>query len=233
MEPGPVRRTQAMRTEETRTALLDATVELLGEVGFGALTTREVALRAGVSRGAQTHHFPTKADLVVAAIERLFDRQAVAFRAAFDALPPDERDLGVAVGLLWDIVRGPTFGAVLEVVVAARTDESLRVVVHAMSAAFEQTVSELLTDVFEGFDLEPAVVAALVDTAFSILQGAAVSAHAGFGDPERTVALARSVATLITPESAPLLRSVLDAMPDPPPTPRLAHLATSSAEETT
>lgn len=213
----PGRRTQATRTEETRSALLDATIELLGEVGYAALTTREVAARAGVSRGAQTHHFPTKADLVVAAIERLFDRQATAFRTAFDALPARERDLGMAVGLLWDIVRGPAFGAVLEVVVAARTDESLRVVVHAMSASFEQTVGELLTDVFRGFDLDPEVVEALVDVAFSILQGAAVSAHAGFGDPERTVRLTRSVAALITPATAPVLRSALSAIPSPPP----------------
>ena len=222
MEATRVRRTQAMRTEETRAALLDATIDLLAEVGFSAVTTREVAHRAGVSRGAQTHHFPTKDDLVVAAIERLFDRQATAFRAAFDAVPAERRDLGVAVGLLWDIVRGPAYGAVLEVVTAARTDESLRVVVHAMSAAFEQTLAELLADVFEGFDLDGDVVGALVDVAFSILQGAAVSAYAGFGDPERTVRLARSVAALITPERGDLLRSALDAMPPPRPTPPVA-----------
>jgi AcrR family transcriptional regulator len=52
VEATQVRRTQAMRTEETRAALLDATIELLGEVGYAALTTREVAARAGVSRGA-------------------------------------------------------------------------------------------------------------------------------------------------------------------------------------
>ena len=212
MEATRVRRTQAMRTEETRAALLDATIELLGEVGYGALTTREVAARAGVSRGAQTHHFPTKGDLVVAGVERLFDQQAAAFRAAFDAVPADERDLGVAVGLLWDIVRGPTYAAVLEMVVAARTDEALRVVVHALSASFERTVSDLLADVFAGYDIDPALVATLVDVAFSIVQGAAVSAYAGFGDPERTVRTARAVAGLITPGSAALVRDALDAL---------------------
>jgi AcrR family transcriptional regulator len=220
VEATRVRRTQAMRTEETRAALLDATIELLGEVGYAALTTREVAARAGVSRGAQTHHFPTKADLVVAGVERLFDQQATAFRAAFDALPPSERDLGAAVGLLWEIVRGPTYAAVLEVVVAARTDDSLRVVVHALSATFERTLSGLLADVFAGFATDDALVGPLVDVAFAIVQGAAVSSYAGFGDPERTVRLAQAVAGLITPSSTELVRSALGALGPPArPTP--------------
>lgn len=206
------RRTQASRTEETRAALLDATIELLGEVGYSALTTREVARRAGVSRGAQTHHFPSKADLVVAGIERLFDQQTAAFRVALEAVPAEERDLGTAVEILWDIVRGPAFAAVLEVVVAARTDDSLRVVVHAMTAAFEQTVSELLGDVFAGYDLDDGVVGSLVDVAFAVVQGAAVSSYSGFGDPERALRLTRSVAGLITPEGTPLLAAALQSM---------------------
>ncbi len=209
MQQARERRTQAERTEETCAALLDATIDLLAEVGYGALTTREVAGRAGVSRGAQTHHFPTKADLVAAAIEHLFVQQAAQFRAAVEEVPPAERDLGAAVGLLWDIVSGPSYAAVLELVVAARTDEHLRVVVHAMTATFEQTVAELLTDVYPGIDGGDDMVRTLVDLAFSIVQGAAVSRYAGFGDPERTVGLARTVAGLITPATAEVLRTAL------------------------
>ena len=214
------RRTQAERTEETRAALLAATIDLLGEVGYGALTTREVAQRAGVSRGAQTHHFPTKADLVAAAIEHLFVEQASRFRSTFEAVPPEQRDLGAAVGMLWEIVRGPSYAPVLELVVAARTDEHLRVVVHAMMATLERTVAELLTDLFPGFDGSDDGVAMLVDLAFSIVQGAAVSAYAGFGDPERTVRLARTVAGLITPATAEVLRTALASVDPSPTSPR-------------
>jgi AcrR family transcriptional regulator len=51
------RRTQAERRESTRTALLDAAVECLIDEGYAAVTTRGVAERAGVSQGAQQHHF--------------------------------------------------------------------------------------------------------------------------------------------------------------------------------
>jgi AcrR family transcriptional regulator len=66
------RRTQAVRTEQMRRRILDAAVKLLGEKGYAGLRTAEVAAAAGVSRGAQTHHFPTKDALVLAALEHVF-----------------------------------------------------------------------------------------------------------------------------------------------------------------
>ena len=52
-----------------RARLMDATVDLLVERGFSGTSTTLVSERAGVSRGAQLHHFPTKNDLVVAAVK--------------------------------------------------------------------------------------------------------------------------------------------------------------------
>ncbi|MGC9544677.1 helix-turn-helix domain-containing protein, partial [Streptomyces sp. UG1] len=43
----------------TRAQIVDAAVESLIEVGVAATTTLEVQRRAGVSRGALLHHFPT------------------------------------------------------------------------------------------------------------------------------------------------------------------------------
>ena len=66
------RRTQEERSAATQTRLLDAAVECLVELGYGATTTTVVAERAGVSRGAQLHHFATRADLVGAAVQHVF-----------------------------------------------------------------------------------------------------------------------------------------------------------------
>lgn len=70
----PRRRTQAERTEQTRRKILDAALHLLGERGYAGLRTADVAAAAGVSKGAQTHHFPSKDDLVVAVVEHVFRR---------------------------------------------------------------------------------------------------------------------------------------------------------------
>lgn len=74
MTATPARRTQAERSGETRRRILDAAVTLLGEKGYAGLRTGDVALAAGVSKGAQTHHFPSKDALVVAVVEHVFER---------------------------------------------------------------------------------------------------------------------------------------------------------------
>jgi AcrR family transcriptional regulator len=68
------RRTQAERSEATRRRILDAAVGLLGERGYAGLRTSDVAEAAGVSKGAQTHHFPSKNELVVAVVGHVFER---------------------------------------------------------------------------------------------------------------------------------------------------------------
>src|SRR6202000_1318791 len=63
------RQRQADRSKQTRRKLMEATVECLVERGWTGTTTVLVAERAGVSRGAQLHHFPTQWELVAAAAE--------------------------------------------------------------------------------------------------------------------------------------------------------------------
>lgn len=53
--------------------ILDAAFDVLRDRGYNGFTTLEVAKRAGVSRGAQVHHFPSKNDLVIAAMEHVFN----------------------------------------------------------------------------------------------------------------------------------------------------------------
>ena len=87
----PVRRTQAERSGETRRRILDAAVQQLGERGYAGLRTTDVAEAAGVSKGAQTHHFPSKDELVVAVVEHVFVRASEQARVrAKRAASPDE-----------------------------------------------------------------------------------------------------------------------------------------------
>jgi AcrR family transcriptional regulator len=74
--PARTPRTQAQRRDEMRRVLLDAAVDSLVEHGFAGTTTLEVQRRAGVSRGALLHHFPSKAELLVATIGHLAEMRA-------------------------------------------------------------------------------------------------------------------------------------------------------------
>lgn len=119
-------RTQQERRAETRSRLLNATADCLADLGWAGLSTTEVARRAGVSRGAQQHHYPTKMVLVAAALEHLVERLRADYEEAFAALPPDRRNVEGALDLLWEKIRQPPALALLELSLAGRTDESLR-----------------------------------------------------------------------------------------------------------
>jgi AcrR family transcriptional regulator len=148
-------RVQEERSAETRRRLLDATVECLHEFGYAGTTTTEIARRAGVSRGAQLHHFHRKQDLVVSALEHVFALRLEQFMQAAVELPVGlEARINALVDLLWAAFKGPTFYAWLELVVASRTDPPLREAVRLASDNFGQGVRRVFAAMF-GLEVGP------------------------------------------------------------------------------
>lgn len=109
-----------------RLRLLEATVDSLVEYGWAGTSTTVVSQRAGVSRGAQLHHFPTKQLLVLAAVDHLTQLR-LAELATFgdDALAGPDR-IRSALQALAAHYTSPGFYAALELWVAARTDPQLQ-----------------------------------------------------------------------------------------------------------
>lgn len=118
-------RTQSERRAATVDALLSATIQVLTDGGYAALTTRRVAERAGVSQGAQQHYFPTKNALVDAALHRMVEELATE-AAATPLRAVTERDRAAELlDRLWDLHTLPICPAVVELLNAARTDPEL------------------------------------------------------------------------------------------------------------
>ena len=141
------RRSQEERSAETRARLLDATIESLVEVGYAHTTTTAVCERAGLSRGAQVHHFPKKHDLVVSAVAHLAARRAAELRRRAAALPPvagPEERLGALLTLVEEAFSGPLFLAALELWVAARTEPEL----HRALVDFERAAGRGLAELW-------------------------------------------------------------------------------------
>lgn len=146
LEAARAPRTQQQRREETRRALLDAAVESLIEVGFARTTTLEVQRRADVSRGALLHHFPSKAELLVAAVDHLAEMRAREMKAFAALLPPDEPAgdhdprTDVVLGLLWQCFSGTFFQVSMELRTAARTDPELRSTLTAAELVLRERI---------------------------------------------------------------------------------------------
>ncbi len=121
-----VRVPQEERTRAMRHRLLEATVECLVENGWSGTSTTLVSQGAGVSRGAMLHHFPTKNDLVLAAVEHLSELRGQELREAAEGLPIGRRRTRAVLEMFGEHFTSPVFVAALELWVAARTDEQLR-----------------------------------------------------------------------------------------------------------
>jgi AcrR family transcriptional regulator len=78
------RRTQIERTAETRSRILAATIESIGEVGFQRTTAAEISRRSGVTWGAVQHHFGSKDGILGAILEESFNRFSNGLLKAFE-----------------------------------------------------------------------------------------------------------------------------------------------------
>ncbi len=139
----PVRRTQEERSAATQRALLDAAVQCLIDGGYQGFSTTVVADRAGVSRGAQLHHFPTRASLVAAAVAHVFAGLTEDYQQRFAALAEKDRSPARAVALLQAICLDPRHQAVLDLYAAARTDVELRESLVPIAARHRENTIEL------------------------------------------------------------------------------------------
>jgi AcrR family transcriptional regulator len=142
--------TQLQRSAATREKLLDAAVSALIERGHAGASLPEICRRAGVSRGAQLHHFPTRADLLSAAVDHLFELRHREFRAQLQATP-----LGAEATLteLWALYTSGPLYAWLELVVASRVDPDLRKALAGVDRRFMQQAEQTLMQ----FPLPPGV----------------------------------------------------------------------------
>lgn len=198
----PVAERRDARSRATVQRLLDATVESLIEVGYARTSTQEVCRRAGTPRGTLLHHFGTRAELVVAALDHVLNARLAEFREAFRETPIREADdrVGAVVERLWPMLTGPAFYAWLELTVAARTDDALREPLARVMSVFEARTHEVFLDLFpESGELDPvpglSSFASLAPSfAFATLNGLAVD-HI-YRDPSELEPVKQALTTL-------------------------------------
>lgn len=147
---------QEERSTQTRRRILEATVLCLAEHGYTGTTIAQVSLQAGVSRGAEMHHFPKKEALVIAALEYLFEQRINESREIAKRPTAHGMDrLSSVVDLLWAVYKGPAFQAWIELVVASRTDPALREAVLRISQGFSQASIEIWQDLMRPNSFDP------------------------------------------------------------------------------
>jgi AcrR family transcriptional regulator len=118
------RRPQAERTADMRTKLFEAAIICLNRSGYSATTVSTVAAEAKVSRGAMTHHFPAKTDLMLAVVEYVFEQDSAFYNNAINVMDP-VRFLVDLPEMMWGVISRPAGIAVIEIMLASRSEPGL------------------------------------------------------------------------------------------------------------
>lgn len=143
------------RSRATRQRLLEAAVACLAEHGWAGSTVLVVAERAGVSRGAAQHHFPTREDLFTAAVEYVAEERSCALRALFPQGATGDRR--AVVTALVDLYTGPLFRAALHLWVAASNEEPLRPRVTELEARVGRETHRIAVELLGADETAPGV----------------------------------------------------------------------------
>lgn len=166
---------QAQKSASTRNLIVESAIRCFVELGYARTTTTVIAERAGLSRGAMLHHFPSKIDVVRAAVEHLHAKRLRALRKAMSKEPTDGDHVRQGVETYWAHVNHPLFVAFFELAVAARTDRELAEILRPAQESFEREWHAATLEVFpewrgkgEHFDLA-------FDLSRYVLEGMAIS----------------------------------------------------------
>ena len=135
-----------VRARATKAKLLDAAVSCLAEHGWSATTVAVVAERAGVSRGAVQYHFPTREDLVLAAVEQMAEQRAAEARSRAGLDSDVEVSAEQVVRDVVDIYSGELFRAALALWLAAVSEPALRDRVRRLEARVSREAHQMVVD---------------------------------------------------------------------------------------
>lgn len=140
------------RTLESRERILDAAVQCLVEDGYSAASTLRIQQLAGVSRGRLLHHFPSRDELLVAAVQHLAEVRVVGLKAestaTITAADDDPERIDQAVATMWVAFHQPYFWASIELWVAARHNQALRTPLRTAERRLAKSIHDALDAMF-------------------------------------------------------------------------------------
>jgi len=141
---------QQTKSENTRAAILEAALACFYDLGYGSTTTEKVAKRAGVSRGAMLHHFPSRLHLVREAVRylnlqrlQLFEEQELKINEG-----AEHSRISEGIDAYWQQLHSPLFTVFHELQVAARTDDDLQKAMVVANQELDEQWTRVAVSVF-------------------------------------------------------------------------------------
>lgn len=174
-KPERRRRTQAERSESTRARILEASAEILRQKGVAGLRTLEVAAKAGVSQGAQFHHFPNKRELLIATLRWINEESMTRSRARAEKGFGDDEDLisGIIADAA-DFYFSDGFFTELAIGLNGQEEREFLDEIRNITREARVSVDRAWRDSLQNVGLTPEVSADVVSLTLSLVRGYAV-----------------------------------------------------------
>jgi AcrR family transcriptional regulator len=131
------RRPHAERSAETKAKLVQAAIKCLHRYGYSAASTTMVSDEAGVSRGAMTHQFPSKVDLMLAVVRSVFEGELAEYERLLGSRSPKDSFFAFPA-IAWGVLSRPAAIAVTEIMMASRSDPALAAGLAPMQSSIER-----------------------------------------------------------------------------------------------
>jgi AcrR family transcriptional regulator len=139
---------QAQKSAATRKQIISAAIRCIVESSYSKTTMMKISEKAGLSRGATLHHFPTKMDIIRAAVDYLHEKRLQAFRRSIKEIPEGADMAHMAVQAYSAHLDHPIYVALFELSVAARTDNELKEILVPAQLAFDREWYQTAWDLF-------------------------------------------------------------------------------------
>jgi len=189
---------QQLKSARARQGICQATIALLAKVGYAETTIAGVAKHAGFSKGAVQYHFPTKEELIAATLEHLLMRTVSSASQRYDSVDQ-------ALMNAWQrLINTSAYQALLEVLIAARTDRKLQLRISAQLLAWGKNLDQQSLDIYQSADAGlpaqegDAQVIMLLNMTRSFMRGLLIQEQYGV-TPEQTLNYVAKWIELVAP----------------------------------
>lgn len=126
------------RASAMQKRIFEAAITVLANEGYAAASTHHIQKVADISRGALLHHFPTKASLMIGVAKYIVRQQTIFYHQALAKIDdPVERYFAMTEAV-WEAVKRPTGIAMIEILLATRSDADLLAQFRAVEAKMER-----------------------------------------------------------------------------------------------
>jgi AcrR family transcriptional regulator len=165
------RKTQQERSADTTLKLLNATIDLLHDRGLNRMSTTQIAELAEVSRGALTHHFSSKEEIIAAAVAHQLREVTVGLHKMAEGIRQSGGTSDEIVDYLWQMMNDRLFFVTMEYLPEARHNPDFRKRIIPVVQEFHQGINSVWAELAEQVGMELEYALTLMNATMCLMRG--------------------------------------------------------------